>query len=127
MKSEQEIKDWIDSREVLTRRDLARFMYESKLRPGTKSRPKFYRMWDYVLETKDWNKLKEYLTSKHSEGGKKNRDQDKFNAYKKAYNSDIRIRTYGKRLSQKILKLHHNLELGTSTINRYKKCLQKAS
>ena len=129
MKTDKEIKDWIDKQDVLTRADLRRFMYPTLgyNRIGTKSKPRFNKFWDYVLSTKDWEKLREYKESRISFGGKSNLDKDKFNKYKKAFESDIRIREAGKRLSQKLLEQHFSLKIGTSTIQRYKKCLQKDS
>lgn len=63
MKTDQEIKDFIDNREVLTRGEIAEFIYGRKNKHSTSS-PRINKYWLYVLQTKNMLKLREYAERK---------------------------------------------------------------
>ena len=65
MKTDAEIKEFIDGREALTKCELMRFMYLGFVKnQGCMTRPQAKRWWFYVLETKKWEVLKEYKKEK---------------------------------------------------------------
>lgn len=120
-RTDKEIKEWIDSKDVLTRRELTMFMQPGRKTRGNETNVRFCKWWDYVLKTKDWNKLKEYAADKV----KSNLNKERFEEFVKLYKSDIRIREYGKVRGSKYLKKKYNLELHPTTLKRYKEYVQQ--
>lgn len=64
MRTDEEIKKFIDEREVLTRTELSKFIYGYKQLGNSRS----LKWWLYVLETKDLTKLKEFAKDKIKAG-----------------------------------------------------------
>jgi len=69
LKTDTEIKDWIDEREVLTQNELSRFMWGyvgsySLTKNGKVHQTKLGAWWDYVLNSKNLEKLKQYKQNK---------------------------------------------------------------
>lgn len=108
-KTDEEIREFIDSREALTQQELAAFMWRLK---RIKNSPKFVKHWNYVLETKDWERLKSYREEKIT----CNRTKEHYLEFLDIVRKDSRCR--GKRTTHKICKLH-GLNLSLSTIQRY--------
>lgn len=123
MKTDKEIKDWIDSQEVLTMMELYHFVcpWTKRNRPGKQERKRINDYWGYVLETKDWGKLREYRNKKINRGSFK---QDNFDKFKEIYSSDKRIREAGKRKTKTLLNEVYNLNIGLQAIVNYK-CILK--
>ena len=92
MKTDAEIKEWIDSREAFTQNELSKFIHGYKINNNKLTR----KWWAYVLETKDWTALKDYRN-------KKNR-LDYFERFYKIYKKDKRLQECGCRKAKKILK-----------------------
>ena len=63
MKNDKEIKEWIDSKEVLTQTQLKKFIRTVSSRFGDRGNS-WETWWRYALSTKDWNKMKEHRTLK---------------------------------------------------------------
>lgn len=61
MKQDWEIKKFIDENEVLTQSELRIFMYGYR---NGKFPTRFLEWWTYVLETKDWVKMKQHKENK---------------------------------------------------------------
>ena len=126
-KSDFEIKEFIDNREVLTQSDLIRFMYNKTGRitngtPFLKNRVK--RWWDYVLGTKDWVKLKEYREHIINTGNKKGERIDKV---RKIYQTDKRLQEFGKRRIRNLLIEVYDLDIPLPSLARYIKELKQES
>lgn len=120
MKTDSEIKEFIDSKEALTQKELAEWMYDNKWR----STQRLYKWWDYVLQTKNWDDLKEYRDNKINNGNPKTEERARFKEYLKLYNSDGRISKNGKRYISKLLKEVYNFEIPYVTIGRYNKLIR---
>ncbi len=112
LKSDEEIKDFIDSRKALTKRELSVFIYGQK-----SGNPRVDKFWGYVLETKNWKDLKEYQR-------KKNR-LDIFENFKKIYKKDKRLQENGIKNITKLLKEIYNIKLSYSTLSKYLNILRK--
>lgn len=127
MKTDQEIKDWIDEREVFCKKELIIFMF-NKNNGGRLHNKRFIGFWDYVLETKDWGKLKKYIRHKNfgSNGAKKGDKyyRKKFKKFEEVYKSDKRLAEMGCVRTSNFLNAFYNLELNPATIIKYKKELQ---
>jgi hypothetical protein len=107
----EEIKEFIDSKEVLTQRELSTFMYGYNNGTG---RNRFYEWWDYVLNTKDWTKLRAYREQRITTASQKKY----FDQFLSIYNKDPRFKTAGKKKAFKLCKLHQ-LTISPSTVRRY--------
>ena len=95
MKSEQEIKDFIDSKEALTFNELQRFVKgRTTGNPSELER----RMWSYVLATKDCKTLREYKLKVYTHN-----IELSFDEFNKIYNKDERFQKYGRRRIRKLL------------------------
>ena len=113
MKTDEEIKEFIDNRDVLTKSDIARFMYGNK-----ESTSRVNRWWDYVLETKDWGKLKKLREDKiYNNCGQLNKER--YIEFKKIYKKDKRLHTMGKISIQRLLNNGYDFHIPLSTIQRY--------
>lgn len=119
MKSEKEIKEFIDSKEVITQRELNKFIYGYT---GGDRNSKFRHWWDYVLKTKDWKKLKEYRDKKIT-----SLNNGKFETFKKLYDKDERLRMYGTKRQKKLLLNIYGLDYGRTTLAAYNKKLKNAN
>ena len=111
--SDKDVKDFIDSRKVLTKVELFKFIYpKSKLNWHGGCR--LERWWDYVLKTKKWKELREYRDNKISIGS----SRGIYEPFMNIYNSDPRAKGAGKRTMLKLCHLH-GLNISLSTIQRY--------
>ena len=114
MKSDGEIKQWIDSKAVLTYNELSRFIYGYK--GGTPNIVNKY--WGYVLQTKKWDKIKEYQTSKINNG---QLNVNRFEKIKEIMKTDKRIREAGCKTGSKLLKTLYDITIAPYQFNQYKR------
>lgn len=119
MRNEEEIKKFIDEKEVLTMLELAMFVYERPERNTKKT--KILKWWGYVLETKDWKKLKEYNINKQTK-----HHEERFKKFREIYIKDERMKQ-GQRKQRKLLNDVYGLSYSGATISKYNQiiCLQK--
>lgn len=120
-KTDDSIKEFIDSKEVLTMRELVGFMYPENTKYNWKrsySNPRIAKYWNYVLETKNWAKIKNHINYKIKNG---NFNRKNFNKYKEIYDMDERIRTCGTRRAQRLLMNIYKFHLARSVISNYNK------
>jgi len=74
---DKEIKEWIDSKKVLTKIELAMFIYGDKKRARkATTNPIICKYWDYVLSTKKMKELRLYKELKINNGHRRE-DADK--------------------------------------------------
>lgn len=111
MKSEQEIKDFIDSKEALTFNELQRFVKGGIT--GTSSKLE-RRMWGYVLATKDCKTLREYKLK-----GRTHNIELSFDEFNKIYNKDERFQKYGRCRIRKLLIEQYKKTVSSTTITIY--------
>jgi len=119
MKSDDEIKEWIDSREVVTQTELWKFIYGYSKGDYT---PIFTKWWLYVIEYKDLSKLKNYANQKIKDG---RFNHELFNKVKSVYDSDARLRDLGYRLGARLLKNVYGIEIAKTTYHSYKRKIEK--
>ncbi len=121
MRSDEETKEFIDSKEVITRTELSMFMYGYK-KPSAECR--IVKWWDYVLQTKDWDKLKKYRTAKinHTDI-----PCDRYNKIKQIYLTDPRLKNTGKRTTRRILRDVYKICLSDTTVSRYLKKIRRGN
>jgi len=115
MKTDNEIKEWIDSREVVTQTELIKFMYGYYT--GVRKQ-KFTEWWAYIIETKDLVKLRQYSTDKQLRG---NRNMELFNKVKSVYTEDPRLQQSGCKSGIKLLKTIYGIEVALTTYKAYLK------
>ena len=111
----------------MTQSDLIRFVYDKtgRLAGGFLfSRNKLRGWWDYVLETKDWIKLKEYKENIINNGNKKVERLDKV---RKIYQTDKRLQEFGKRRIRNLLIEVYDLDIPLPSLARYIKELKQES
>ncbi len=114
MKSEKEIKDWIDSKKVLTKVELTGFLYgEDKKRTYTNTTVTI-RYWGYVLRTKNMKKLREYRDERIKEG---NHRKD-CNFLRDIIKKDERFRC-GSRKAVKLMKDVYGIKIRRSVVTNY--------
>ncbi len=115
MKSEEEIKDFIDSKEALTFTELQKFIrgYNSGKIMRLEN-----KMWDYVLATKDCKILRNYKIKRLT-----NNAELSFDEFNQIYNKDERFRKYGRKRIKKLLEEQYQKNIGGTLITIY---LQRA-
>ena len=123
MKSDQEIKCWIDNREVLTRAELANLICNHNLKTTRMESPTIRRWWDYILKTKDSIKLREYAEYKIKD--KQRGKFKKFDEFKEIYLKDERLKTTGKRAGARLLKNVYNIVISPNAYQRHKRSLSE--
>ena len=125
MKTDAEIKEFIDGREVLTQTDLTRFIYpiwnENSIKKGMSQKYRVKGWWQYVLETKEWQKLRE---NKEYKQRTNNLKVERFNKFRKIYQSDQRMQEFGKRRIRNLLIKVYDLDIPLATLGRYIKDLK---
>lgn len=132
MKTDQEIKEFIDGREVLIRRDLVKFMYR-KYNGGCLHSKRLIKFWNYVLKTKSWEDLRKYQDKRNRSGGNKKGDKYKrikFDKYCEIYKKDKRLEEFGLNRATKLLENIYGLKLSPIAVYHYKKeikCTQKSN
>lgn len=113
MRTEDEVKKFIDDREALTVTELSYFIYKN--RKGANKRIR--RWWGYVLDTKNWVKLREYKEKKMAgcDNGKRLMTVDEFS---EIYKKDPRFQGKGYRAIFSLLKKAYNFPGSCSTVHR---------
>ena len=117
MKTDEEIKKFIDSKNVLTQKELGNFIYGHRKGNGKLS-GRWLEWWQYVLDTKDWKELREYrdnLITKHH--------KNRFETFREIYKKDKRISGFGIRKQLKILETIYGLHYSNSTLSKYNNLL----
>lgn len=121
-KTDESIKEFIDSVDVITMRELIAFMYpyadKKSLSKRGYSSSRIARHWDYVLKTKNWSKIKNHINYKIKNGNFKT---EQFNKYKEIYMSDGRIRSCGTRRAKRLLMNIYRFDLSRGVILTYNK------
>lgn len=107
MKTDAEIKEWIDSREAFTQNELNKFIYGY----GNSNGKLTCKWFAYALKTKGWTALRDYRN-------KKNR-LDYFERFYEIYKKDKRLQECGYRKAKKILKNIYNIDYGLKTLQVY--------
>lgn len=108
-RSDKEILEFINNKGVLTHNELKLFIY-GELWGSRRTR----YWWNYVIQNKNWKKLKIYSLSKQNHNSK----QDLFH---KIYIKDKRFREVGHRKVRNMLKNIYNINLSPTTIKKYLK------
>jgi len=131
MKNDKEIKEFIDSKEVLTIKELSVFVYpnwgENALKKSMSQKYRVKEWWSYVLKTKDWGKLQEYKKHKIYDW---NLDKERYKKFTELYKRDERIRVWGSRKLKDFLLGRYNIVISRSSIQQYKKrlgCIAKSN
>jgi len=119
MKTEAEIKDFIDSRKVLTTIELSKFIlgYKSLNYAIVKT------WWFYVLQTKDLEELQKYKAQKIREAHKY-REYDSHPQKKtvlKLMKKDIRLKNAGTRKMSEYLLRFYNIKISRIALKRWRK------
>lgn len=113
MKTDKEIKEWIDGREAVCKTELQRFIYGYVT--GRYS-TKLMEWWGYVLNTKNWETLKSHPKLKQLNA---NRNMELFNRVKDIWNNDPRMKTVGYRTVKKYLQNIYQIDIPSTTTHRY--------
>jgi len=121
MKTDAEIKEFIDGREVLTQTELGMFIYPDSQRKISGSSGRTKRWWAYVLKVKNWKKLREHKEYKQRTNNLK---VERFNKFRKIYQSDQRMQEFGKRRIRNLLIKVYDLDIPLATLGRYIKDLK---
>lgn len=126
MKTDKEIKEFIDSREVLTQNELSHFMYGHSCpvityaKNGKEYQNKIMGWWGYVLKTKDWGKLRKYKKS-HTIGFGR---YSHFHKDKKIIEKIVKKYFGNKRLTlsdvRELLKEKYNIAVSAHTLDNYR-------
>lgn len=116
MKTDEEIKDFIDSREVLTRIELVEFIYGQKNKRHKTAFPKVQKYWLYVLQTKDMVKLRKYAEEKIRIGNHR-KDAERIRTI---IAEDERFNCGSKKAS-KLMNDIYNIRISRSIVNNYLK------
>lgn len=112
MKSEAEIKDYIDSRKVLSKIELSKFIYGYK-----NAHYKTEKWWLYVLHTKNLVKLyKEKQKRIYTSCIHKDKER-----ILELLRTDERLKNAGDRNRVKYLKQFYNIEISRPTLQRWRK------
>jgi len=115
LKTDTEIKDWIDEREVLTQSELSMFIYGYK-------KASCHRHWDYVLETKNIKSLKEYKNYVYANRPLMTHRHKEIICDILKVNSGV-IKKWGARRIVKWFKEIYNIDVGRTTIKKYRNLL----
>lgn len=114
MKSESEIKEFIDSREVLTKYELVQFIYGERNRGELKANIT-RKFWEYTLATKDWKSLKKYQQLRIRIGGR----PDFISKLTKISKSDKRLLEFGRYKLTQLLKDQYNITISRATAGKF--------
>ena len=114
MPTDTEIKQYIDSRDVLTQKELSKFIF-GYWSSGSK-RLKEY--WLYVIETKDLMKLKKYAYDKEQH---KDRLDPILERIAGIYRTDPRFNSLGGKASYKLFKRLYGVDCAERTFQNYHK------
>ena len=126
MKSDEEIKEFIDNKEALTATELTKFIYpdwnKNSIKKGMSQKYRVAKWWEYVLNTKNWEKLREYKEQKITNG---NKNIERFNRFREIYLTDPRFREIGRRRASKLIKRIYGFDIPVSTMERYLKAIKE--
>jgi len=114
MKSDSEIKQWIDERGAMTQAELGRFIYETTHYTRSTRTEKW---WGYVLSTKNFAKLRQYRVDKINSRF----NTELFDKIKGIYLKDKRLQGVGHKLGKKLLRQLYGVEVARSTYQGYLK------
>ena len=114
LKTDQEIKEFIDSKEVLSKNDLGRFVYGHK----ASSNSVINRHWLYVIQTKDLIKLKKYAYDKEQH---KDRLDPILERIAGIYRTDPRFNSIGGKSAYKLFKRLYGVDCTERTFQKYHK------
>lgn len=112
MKSDAEIKEWIDSKDALSKLELGRFLYGYKNANNVTN-----KWWFYVLQTKKLTKLYQYKIDKINKAGIRN-DKEYI---QKLLENDIRLKQAGTRNQVAYLKKFYNINISRATLMKWRK------
>ena len=110
MKTDTEIKDWIDKQKVLTKRELNKFVYGHTAIHTAR----VDRLWLYVIATKNLYKLKKHKEKRIKEYN----TSPNYEIFKKLFKKDMRLRN-GSKSAKKILKNVYDIEMPRTSIHSY--------
>jgi hypothetical protein len=113
-KSDLEIKEFIDSREVLTKYELSMFIFGVKDCNNLDDK-KVLEFWHYTLETKNWKTLKDYQKSKIHIG----RPPLALTKLYELLKTDKRLAGYGKRKLAKYVNDMYGFKVSPSTTQKF--------
>lgn len=114
MKSEAEIKRYIDSRKVLTKNELGRFIYGYKNNTVLTE-----KWWIYVLQTKDLKELynEKQRRIKYKNHNKSHKDKQRILELLK---KDIRLKNAGTRKQTEYLLRFYNIKVSRRTLMKWR-------
>ena len=112
LRSEAEIKEFIDSRKVLSKIELSRFIYGYK-----NANKKTERWWLYVLQTKNLEKLYKEK-QKRINTSSLHKDKERILVL---FETDERLKNAGARNRVKYLKQFYNISVERSTLQKWSK------
>lgn len=120
MKSDNEIKEWIDSREVMTMRELAAFLYGKGNR--STGNPRFLLWWGYVLQTKNLTDLKLHRERKIiTQGGWGMVSPERVQRAREIILSDPRLLASGYKRGLRILENVYGIKMSITTYKKIKR------
>lgn len=109
-KTDEEIKEYIDSREVLSKVELSRFVYGYK----SIATALIEKWWIYTLQTKNLKKL-------HDEKQKRiNHDANKQKILQ-LLKTDLRLMNAGTRKQAEYLQKFYNIKVNRNSLQRWRK------
>lgn len=114
IKTDPEIKQWIDSREVVTKSELSQFIYGY----NSTNTQKVNRYWLYVLDTKDLAKLKKYAYDKETHNDRLNPILERIAGI---YRTDPRFNSLGGKASYKLFNRLYGVDCNERTFQKYHK------
>lgn len=116
MKSEAEIKRYIDSRKVLTKNELGRFIYGYKNNTVLTE-----KWWIYVLQTKDlkelYNEKQRRIKYENKKHNKSHKDKQRILELLK---KDIRLKNAGTRKQTEYLLRFYNIKVSRRTLMKWR-------
>jgi len=115
MPTDTEIKQYIDSREALSKNDLSKFIYGY---PRATTTTLVNKYWLYVIETKDLMKLKKYAYDKEQH---KDRLDPILERIAGIYRTDPRFNSLGGKASYKLFKRLYGVDCAERTFQNYHK------
>jgi len=115
LRTDKEIKDFIDSKEALTQKELSMFIYGYNSKTNSN---KTLRYWDYVLATKDLVKLKQHKISREHHTDILDPIIERIQGI---YRTDCRFNSLGHKSAFKLFKKIYGIDCCESTFRKYHK------
>lgn len=111
--SDEEIKEFIDSKKVLTKGELTNFCYPNRKYKHTASNDFINRWWAYVLKNKKWTELKKHQSERMNR-------QANYEKFKKIYLKDPRLKIgAGKHITHRLLTEIYGFTVHINTVQTY--------